>query len=541
MNWLTGSMQTRLMSLVGAGLLVMFLVAEYTASSLGNSIDGYRSILAQQISYERGISNLNYQFKIQVQEWKNVLLRGTNEADREKYWQRFKDQHELIQEQARSLEQAMNGSPFRNQVEQFRDAHKAMFIAYNKGFEDFVFSEFNPTVGDEAVKGIDREPAKLLDEASNQIAQLVQKDANDLDVQAQRVTTIAAFSLIVGAVLILLALGVTLKSNIIKPIHGMMQDINRFGRGDFSHPLNSNRGDEIGQLTRNLETMRSEIVAIISAVQTASGSLSLASENINETASEISQHTGKTEHYTDQVSTAINEMSATVQEVAGNAAGAAEAAQAADTNARAGLNVMDQTMSAINNLSQEVVKIAQAMDKLEQDTSSVGTVLGVIKGIAEQTNLLALNAAIEAARAGEQGRGFAVVADEVRGLAQRTQESTAEIQTIIETVQSGAATAVRAMRDGQEKTHATVDLAGQAGDSIRAITEAVSRIRDMNTQIATAAEEQSYASEEISRNVSGMAELAQNAHSAARRSTEIANKLDATSSELTSLIARFKV
>ncbi|BFM11251.1 methyl-accepting chemotaxis protein CtpH [Simiduia litorea] len=541
MNWLTGSMQTRLMSLVGAGLLVMVLVAEYTVSSLGNSIDGYRSIMAQQVSYERGISNLNYEFKIQVQEWKNVLLRGTNEADRVKYWQRFKDQQALIQDQAKSLEQAMNGSPFRNQVEQFRDAHKAMFIAYNKGFEDFVFSEFNPTVGDEAVKGIDRESARLLDQASEQIAQLVQKDSIELNVQAERVSTIAVFSLLTGAAVILIALWVTLKSNIINPIHGMMQDINRFGRGDFSHALMSSRSDEIGQLTRNLETMRSEIVAIISAVQTASNSLSIASENINETASEISQHTGKTEHYTDQVSTAISEMSATVQEVAGNAAGAAEAAQAADTNARAGLNVMDQTMSAINNLSQEVVKIAQAMDKLEQDTSSVGTVLGVIKGIAEQTNLLALNAAIEAARAGEQGRGFAVVADEVRGLAQRTQESTAEIQTIIETVQSGAATAVRAMRDGQDKTHATVDLAGQAGDSIRAITDAVSRIRDMNTQIATAAEEQSYASEEISRNVTGMAELAQNAHSAARRSTEIANRLDATSSELTSLIARFKV
>ena len=541
MNWLTGSMQTRLMSLVGIGLLLLCLVAEYTASRLGDSIDGYRDIIAKQISYERGISKLNYHFKIQVQEWKNVLLRGSNEADRTKYWQKFKDQHTLIQEEARTLEQTMAGSPFRSQVEQFRDAHKEMFNAYNKGFEDFVFSEFNSTVGDQAVKGIDREPARLLDQASEQIAQLVQTDSRKLDVEAEAVTTIAMISLLVGAGIILVVLFVTLKSNIINPIHKMMQDINLCCSGDFSNPLVSNRSDEIGQLTRNLDKMRMEISAIISAVQSTARSLSSASENINETASEISEHTGKTEHYTDQVAAAINEMSSTVQEVASNAAGAAEAAQAADTNAKSGLNVMDQTMAAINSLSQEVVKIAHAMDKLEQDTSSVGTVLGVIKGIAEQTNLLALNAAIEAARAGEQGRGFAVVADEVRGLAQRTQESTAEIQTIIETVQSGAATAVRAMRDGQEKTHTTVDLAGQAGDSIRAITEAVSRIRDMNTQIATAAEEQSYASEEISRNVSGMAALAQNAHSAARRSTEIANKLDATSSELTTSIARFKV
>ncbi|AFU97270.2 methyl-accepting chemotaxis protein [Simiduia agarivorans] len=541
MNWLRSSMQARLMSLVGAGLLAMFLVAEFAVSALNGSVQEYRDLLSKQLTYERNISEINYEFKIQVQEWKNVLLRGFDEADREKYWDRFKTKHQLIQEKARALETAMGASPYRAQVEQFRDAHKKMYDAYNKGFEDFVFSEFNPVVGDQAVRGIDREPAKLLDETAASLAQAVQSDSRKVDEAADALATTAAMGLIVAAVVILALLGWTLKGSIILPIHQMVKDIQRFGRGDFSRALASNRLDEIGDLTRNLESMRAEIVNIIAAVKQTASALNEASGNINETASEIAQHTGKTEHFTDQVSTAINEMSSTVQEVAGNAAGAADAAQAADNNAKSGLDVMQQTIAAINTLSNEVDKIAVAMDKLEQDTSSVGTVLGVIKGIAEQTNLLALNAAIEAARAGEQGRGFAVVADEVRGLAQRTQESTAEIQQIIETVQSGAATAVRAMRDGQGKTSATVELAGAAGDSIRAITDAVSRIRDMNTQIATAAEEQSYASDEISRNVGSMAELAQNAHSSARRSTEIANELDHTAQELTTLVAHFKV
>ncbi|UTA46541.1 methyl-accepting chemotaxis protein [Simiduia sp. 21SJ11W-1] len=534
-------MQTRLMMIVGTGLLVMFMAALYAVSQLNNTVDQYQNLLKEQISYERAINQMNYDFKVQVQEWKNVLLRGANESDREKYWSRFNDIADTIQAEARALEARMAGSPHQVAVERFRDSHKAMQLAYNKGYEDFVFAQFDPVVGDQAVRGIDREPAKLLDQAAADIATNVQKLSRDLQEHAGSLATTATVTLVLSAAVILTILLITLKGSIIKPIHDMMADIRRFSGGDFSQPLSSNRVDELGKLTRNLESMRSEIVSIIAAVQDTSKALTKASANINETASEIAQHTGQTEHYTDQVSTAINEMSATVQEVAGNAAGAAEAAQAADSNAKSGLTVMQQTIAAINSLSAEVDNIAQAMDKLENDTSSVGTVLGVIKGIAEQTNLLALNAAIEAARAGEQGRGFAVVADEVRGLAQRTQESTAEIQQIIETVQSGAASAVKAMRDGQDKTNATVDLAGQAGDSIRAITDAVSRIRDMNTQIATAAEEQSYASDEIARNVSGMAELAQNAHASARRSTEIANNLDTTSSELSHLIAKFRV
>jgi methyl-accepting chemotaxis protein len=287
--------------------------------------------------------------------------------------------------------------------------------------------------------------------------------------------------------------------------------------------------------------MQKEVVGILTKVKQTSTELRTASEEINQTASNISSHTGATDQYTNQISTAIQEMSQTVQDVAGNAAGAAEAAQNADSNAQKGLKVMDQTIVSINKLSEEVNNVAAAMDQLEQDTASVGAVLDVIKGIAEQTNLLALNAAIEAARAGEQGRGFAVVADEVRALAQRTQESTAEIQQIIETVQNGAAAASQAMRDGQQQTETTVELASQAGQSIGEITTAVGSIRDMNMQIATAAEEQSHVAEEIRTNVTSMADLARQAHETAQQSTQIANRLGNTSSELSALTQRFEV
>jgi len=228
-----------------------------------------------------------------------------------------------------------------------------------------------------------------------------------------------------------------------------------------------------------------------------------------------------------------------LQEVANNASSAANAAQDADTYARKGMEIMDGTISSIRQLSQEVDNVSTAMTQLEAETGRIGGVLDVIKNVAEQTNLLALNAAIEAARAGEQGRGFAVVADEVRALAKRTQESTAEIQHIIEAVQQGASKAMNAMKLSQAKTHSTSEMAGQAGQAIGAITDAVGRIHMMNTQIATAAEQQSYAAEEINKNVVRVVGLVENASTNAQKSTAVANELDHVSRELERQISHF--
>ena len=232
-------------------------------------------------------------------------------------------------------------------------------------------------------------------------------------------------------------------------------------------------------------------------------------------------------------------MSSTVQEVANNASGAADAAQHADANARKGMKIMQDTITSIQQLSLEVDNVSTAMNQLEAETGRIGGVLDVIKNVAEQTNLLALNAAIEAARAGEQGRGFAVVADEVRALAKRTQESTAEIQHIIHAVQQGASKAMQAMKVSQDKTHSTSEMASQAGQAINEITHAVARIHDMNTQIATAAEEQSYAAEEINKNVVRVVNLVENAATNAQKSTQVAHELDAVARDLERQITHF--
>jgi methyl-accepting chemotaxis protein len=535
------SLQARLIFLVMGGLMVLLAVSIGAMSALNGSLSDYRQLLNEHVRIENSINKMNFTFKVQVQEWKNTLLRGYDNDNRAKYWGRFKAQQSKIQDLGNNLLPTIKDTSKRQQVKEFIDAHATMGSKYQQGFNDFVAADFDPKAGDKAVKGMDRTPSKLLSQAAKSFLKERSNFADAVEAHSKQVSTWSTVAVICVTFLVIGFLWLVLKNTFLSPLSIVMKRITELSEGDFTSKIDTSGSDELGQLSRNLSHMQSEIVEVLTQVKDTSQNLQTASHSINQTASNITQHTGATEQYTDQVSNAISEMSDTVQDVAANAAGAADAAQQADNNAQLGLKVMDETINSINALSDEVDRVAGAMNQLEQDTASVGAVLDVIKGIAEQTNLLALNAAIEAARAGEQGRGFAVVADEVRALAQRTQESTAEIQQIIETVQNGAAEAVKAMTSSQEQTRNTVTLATNAGGSIQEITGSVSSIRDMNTQIATAAEQQSCAADEIRKNVESMAGLARDAHSSAQESTAVANRLDDTSNNLTHLIERFKI
>ncbi|WP_416194813.1 methyl-accepting chemotaxis protein [Pseudomonas sp. AH2] len=231
-------------------------------------------------------------------------------------------------------------------------------------------------------------------------------------------------------------------------------------------------------------------------------------------------------------------MSATAQEVSRHAAQAATAADHADHSAQQGEQVMRSTITAITHMRGEISNTAVVIRQLETDSGRISKVLEVIRGIAEQTNLLALNAAIEAARAGDAGRGFAVVADEVRSLAQRTAASTAEINQIISTVQTGAVEAVKAIENGQSRSEESVQQVTEAGVMLHRITEAVEAIRDMNRQIATAAEEQTSVAEDISRNLSEITQIANANQDNVKRTETASRNLHGLSGQLNEVTAR---
>ena len=298
--------------------------------------------------------------------------------------------------------------------------------------------------------------------------------------------------------------------------------------------------DEIGEMLLAMKMQSSELRAVVGRVSDSSLTLKGSAESLATTIEQTNVHVHEQQSQTDQVATAMHEMSATVQEVARNAAYAADGTAEAQQSADEGSSVVDETIRSIRDVAGGVDQAAGVIDQLNSDAANIGTVVDVIRGIAEQTNLLALNAAIEAARAGEQGRGFAVVADEVRTLAQRTQKSTQEIQDMVERLQAGVNEAVSAMEQGTKKTETSVQCATAAGKALEDITTAIRKISDMNAQIATAAEEQSAVAEEINGNIAAINELGQSTADAAYETGEISQKLIHEARRQQQLVSQFQ-
>ena len=310
---------------------------------------------------------------------------------------------------------------------------------------------------------------------------------------------------------------------------------------DLSMRVDINSKDEIGEMATSFNNMLEKLHNSMREVSGSTGQLAAAAEELSAITVETNNAIALQRSETDQVATAMNEMTATVQEVASSATTAAEAAHGADSDSQGGRRVVQETMDSIDKLAQDVEGTAVIIRRLEGETENIGSVLDVIRGIAEQTNLLALNAAIEAARAGEQGRGFAVVADEVRSLASRTQASTQEIQGMIEKLQNEARNAVHAMEQGQERAQEGVSKAASAGESLQAITSAVGSINDMNAHIASAAEEQSAVADEINKNIVNISQVADQNTENAEQTSKASEELAHLASELQNLVAQFKV
>ena len=328
---------------------------------------------------------------------------------------------------------------------------------------------------------------------------------------------------------------------IIKPAQNLVNDISQMALGDFTGKVSSSSSDEIGQIAESAETLQHDVGHLVKSINDTVFKLSASAEEMAHTTEQSNQAMTSQRQETDQVATAMNEMTATVHEVAQNAQQAASSAHHANEEVNTGQGVVNETISAIGSLVDKVERAAAVIHVLENNSKEIGTVLDVIRSIAEQTNLLALNAAIEAARAGEQGRGFAVVADEVRVLAKRTQTSTEEIQQMIEKLQSGANEAVEAMDESRTQADATRDTAARAGEVLNSITQAVMSINDMNTLIASASEEQNSVAEEINRNIVNISQGSDTTAEAAQRSAIAGEDLRNLAEDLKHAISRIKL
>ncbi|KAB0483045.1 methyl-accepting chemotaxis protein [Vibrio chagasii] len=313
------------------------------------------------------------------------------------------------------------------------------------------------------------------------------------------------------------------------------------GRGDLTQRIDITRMDEIGKLAELVNQFLSQMQSMLKGVVEHSHDLNNHAEKANQLATQSSIRVENQQNDINQIATAIHEMSATAAEVASHAELTASASQASATACNDGQEVIQQNRDAITRLASQVEDAANVIRELENNAQSINQILSTIQGIAEQTNLLALNAAIEAARAGEQGRGFAVVADEVRVLSQRTHGSTEEIRVMIDTLQKNTEHAVESMTTSTQLAENSVGFAEQAHDSLSKITQAISEINDMALQIASAAEEQRAVSEDISRNTQGIKDASDDLAQQAESSRNSSNEMSSAAESMRRDVERFKV
>lgn len=389
---------------------------------------------------------------------------------------------------------------------------------------------------------------KQIDPISEHITALIELQLREAKEEYNAATLLydnSYLTFIVLAIFTLLGvslLGYLVSQSITHPLNILRTVIEKTKRdSDLTLQVQVISNDEIGKVAVAYNHLMGQFKGVIEEIHKSNKQLADEATCLAEITEKTKEGAGRQQQETESVATATTEMSQTVDEVARNASQAADAAKNADERASEGNRLVVEMKESTNQLAGQLNDAGVIVNRVENDSNAIGAVLDVIRGIAEQTNLLALNAAIEAARAGDQGRGFAVVADEVRSLAQRTQESTEEIQGMIEQLQGGSNEAVAAMKLGQDQVQSTVDLANLTGEALSSINEAIILIRDMNTQIATATEEQSSVSQEISSNVVNISDVS-------HASVQAMDQLSASSKDLTKMaqqmeqqVSQFKI
>lgn len=529
--------------LIFGGCVLLILVSVGTGfMMLWNSIKMYEEQVMTLQANSEAILHIQVTFKKQVQEWKDVLLRGNDPVAFDKYWAAFKQQERDVQEHSNALLSTINDPNAHKLLEKFITSHREMGERYVKGLEAFKESNFDAQAGDISVKGMDRAPTEILGEAALQLQKLAEDSSSEAVAQSRHAIYITLSAIAIALIIAIASYQWMIRHSILRPARQIVRDLARLAKGDFSFSIDlASHGDEMASIIQSVHQLNVEVGELLNNIKSSSVVLSDTSQRVAFNSSMTSEGVKSQKEETSQASESVRKMAATLKEAVSGSKRAMVVADTIMSQAAMAQEVLSNTSNAIHQLSSDVQSASEVMCMLESASNEIGGITKIITEIANQTNLLALNAAIEAARAGEQGRGFAVVADEVRKLAQRTQAATQQIHEKIDTLQAGVNNVTVVMTKGRNQANFSVDQVNNMYAALEQILQSIHAIHEVNEIIAQSVEEQSLVAASIDGTIVNISHVAeQTAFSSHNTSSEI-NTVAADAIRLGSLVSRFKL
>jgi methyl-accepting chemotaxis protein len=509
----TTGLQFRFLLVVAGFLAVAMAASVISLFRVYDSTQDLDRISREDFDSQQSILQATVNLKVQVQEFKNVLLRGDDAASFEKYWKAFEAAEKATEGEVRQAKAATPHREVRDQLEKFLGEHKAAGEAYRRGIEVFRGNRADPRAGDKAVAGIDRRPTETILEAGKTARDLGADAVTRAVKGAESALRFAIAITVVVIILVILAVWYFVRRAVLLPIEAAVGHADRIARGDLTADIRSSSRDETGQLLRSLAAMNGSLAQVVSRVRNSAEAVVSAARQVAVGTTEMSQRTEEQASSLEETAASMEELSSTVKQNAENARQADELARNASQRAQQG--------------GAEVVRAVLTMSGISDSARKIGDIISVIDAIAFQTNILALNAAVEAARAGEQGRGFAVVAAEVRTLAQRSAQAAKEIKGLVADSVATVATGTQVIE--------------QAGDTIQALVVDVQRVSDLMRSIAEASSEQSRGVQQVNRTVTEMDKVVQQNASVVQESMAAAESMRQQAGSLLQAVGAFRI